>query len=739
MIGLVGIAMVLLSPSALRVRPAGDGDLLAWLVAGPYPNEGALERRGTGFRTDYLGGEADASPKEGEAVGGHSWKFATGTRERGIDLKKAISDTMPAIGYCFTTIESQSDLDALLLFGSDDGAKVYLNGEQVFSKQIARGVKRDEERVPIHLRKGANRLLFKVEQGDGGWGLMARIVDPQGKPGLPIVQQLEVEPGASFVRRFAGKPGSLNVEVWGTYEVLSRTTGIWLKNLRAEADHPDRLEVALGEAGKRIEAEQEDADRASRAVEEGVRAISDAYTSARVPLLKWAQNPGPQFSVEVTKEDYVKVLSGGRYFAHSDGKPFIPIGFNHNPDWPELEESNPLYARYDPDRTDRWFANIAEHGVNVVRLMVETPPTGNLEDKPGVYSPEHVRWLDAIFATARKHHVKLWVTPYDTFWMSLRADACPYWAANGGPIEKPIDFLTKPSIMQLQKSRMKYLIDRYGNTGTVFAWEVMNEIDLWWKANPAQIAAWTDEMVAFVRDYQRKRWGREHLVTISMAAAEPKDGNADTAFRRSDLDFATMHLYLGATKAPKPGDAEKAGEDFAAGVLYARSQIRDNRPVLDGESGPIDKWVADEKLDDEVFHQMSWQHLMAGGAGPGTRWPYRNPHHVTKGMLETLKAMRTFCDGVAWSNLTGPTVTVDVAGPTESHATVFATKDGAIGWLRLPKGGAERTFTLRWNGSKGRLFDVRHGEWIDGVKASGGGLKIVVPANVDEVAVFGLR
>jgi len=278
--------------------------------------------------------------------------------------------------------------------------------------------------------------------------------------------------------------------------------------------------------------------------------------------------------------------------------------------------------------------------------MVETPPSGNLEEKVGIFRPEHLIWLDNIFRAARKHGVRLWITPYDTFWMSLRADTSPYWAANGGPIQKPIDFLTKPEIIEDQKRRMKFLIDRYGNTGTVFAWEIMNEIDLWWGASPEQIKAWTNEMARYVRGYEHKRWGRNHILTLSFAEAEPKGLNAETAFQRKDLDFATMHLYLGASRAPKPGTAEQAGIDFAAGVSYARGQIQDNRPVLDGESGPIDHWISEAALDDEVFHQMSWQHLMAGGAGPGTRWPYRNPHHVTDGMLKTLKAMRAFCDGV---------------------------------------------------------------------------------------------
>jgi mannan endo-1,4-beta-mannosidase len=334
------------------------------------------------------------------------------------------------------------------------------------------------------------------------------------------------------------------------------------------------------------------------------------------------------------------------------------------------------------------------------------------------------------------------MTPYDTFWMNLRAEASPYWSANGGPIVQTVDFLTKPSIIELQKRRMRFLIDRYGNTGTIFAWEIMNEIDIWWHASPEQIRKWVDDMAIYVRQYEKERWGRNHMVTVSQADPLPKGLNADTAFNDPHLDFATMHLYLGASRGPKPGQEEQAGVDFASGVTYARHMVKDNRPVLDGESGPIDKWIADPSVDDEVFRQMSWQHLMAGGAGPGTRWPYRNPHHVTPGMLDELKAIRTFCDKVSWPALTGPEVEIKSTVPQSGKATIFGTNKGAIAWLRATTNTAGKQFALYWPGlakpAKIHLFDVKSGKWLPTVLSSQDkdGIRIPMPAGLREVAVW---
>lgn len=715
----------------LNVHLGSQGDITAWLVAGPYPNEGALQRKGTGFRTDYLGGESNARPTEGLASGAYTWKLAVATGKLGLDLKATLPTKDPAIGYCYATIVSPRDQAATLLFGSDDGARVYVNGESVYAKQIVRGVRRDEEKLEIQLKQGENQLLFKVEQGDGGWGLTARIVAPNGSPIPGLVEKLEVSPekdDLSFARGFAGKSGAIDLEAWQSYVHSQREMTRWVKNLRPYLVHADKVDQALVVTAAKFKEISTDASAATKTLREISQTLSKTYEEARAPLMKWAQKPGALETANPTKEDFVKVMPGGRYFVHGDGKPFIPIGANHNPDWTELNLSNPLHDNYNPQKTDAWFAKLKRNGVNVIRLMVETPPSGNLEETPGVYRPEHVIWLDHIVATARKYGVKLWMTPYDTFWMSLRAETCPYWAANGGPIKEPIDFLTKPEILDLQKKRIAYLIDRYGNTGTIFAWEVMNEIDIWWKASPEQIKAWLDQMVPFVRDYEMKKWGRNHLLTVSMAAPEPKGLNAESAFRRPDLDFATMHLYLGATRATKPGQAEQAGKDFAAGVIYAQRQIRDNRPVLDGESGPIDKWIDDIRLDNETFHQMSWSHLLAGGAGPGTRWPYRHPHHITDGMLATLKSMRVFSDGVDWTKLSGKLTAMSASGGT---AQVLATEKGGIAWIQHLTG--EAVSVAAGYPVKARLFDVRAGKWLAAQAKPGAAFQ--VPAGVEEVVL----
>ena len=56
----------------------------------------------------------------------------------------------------------------------------------------------------------------------------------------------------------------------------------------------------------------------------------------------------PLISLDPANEDYITAAAGGRYFADSSRRPFIPIGYNHNPDWSGLIESNPRCKNYDP-------------------------------------------------------------------------------------------------------------------------------------------------------------------------------------------------------------------------------------------------------------------------------------------------------------------------------------------------------------------------------------------------------
>ncbi len=87
-----------------------------------------------------------------------------------------------AVAYAQTFLHSPKEQDAILAFGTDDGAVVWVNGGEVYRKDIGRAYSAKEERVKIRLRQGANPLLLKISQQGGDWGFGAHVESLDGQP-----------------------------------------------------------------------------------------------------------------------------------------------------------------------------------------------------------------------------------------------------------------------------------------------------------------------------------------------------------------------------------------------------------------------------------------------------------------------------------------------------------------------------------------------------------------------------
>lgn len=67
----------------------------------------------------------------------------------------------------------------LLAFGADDADKIWLNGELIHEHWGGRSVDVDDERIPLNLKPGTNRLLFKIQNIERDWGFVCRLVTPE--------------------------------------------------------------------------------------------------------------------------------------------------------------------------------------------------------------------------------------------------------------------------------------------------------------------------------------------------------------------------------------------------------------------------------------------------------------------------------------------------------------------------------------------------------------------------------
>lgn len=173
---------------ALRVKsPAAGPFIRDWLVCGPYRQAGAV---GAAALFDIAFGPE----KPGKTV-----KWYAAPAGDTVNLAAFFPGRDNCAAYLKAEIIAPKAADAILLMGSDDGIKAWLNGKVVHSHNVDRGQVVDQDMAPVQLRKGANELLVKITQGGGGWSFCARIVGADGHPveGLRVKSQTGAAPPVS--------------------------------------------------------------------------------------------------------------------------------------------------------------------------------------------------------------------------------------------------------------------------------------------------------------------------------------------------------------------------------------------------------------------------------------------------------------------------------------------------------------------------------------------------------------
>ena len=149
-----------------------------WLILGPFDNT-----KGVGYDTAYIAEDVtqiDTTAEHNGVDGSVRWeKSADDTLNGYIDLGE---DVNWRVAYAFATVTSPDEREAQIRFDSDDQAKVFLNGEEVFTNTGAHSVRIDRYTIPVTLKPGENSILVKVCNEEVKWEFYLRITDPNGKP-----------------------------------------------------------------------------------------------------------------------------------------------------------------------------------------------------------------------------------------------------------------------------------------------------------------------------------------------------------------------------------------------------------------------------------------------------------------------------------------------------------------------------------------------------------------------------
>lgn len=173
--------------SAEALSPGGY--IRTWWVLGNFPN--------TILATDAYAAKPIAWPG-GEAIyfanaGATSEKLITSNSDR-IDLAEQVSPNTDNLTYAFIWIEADAPTNGMIGIVADDGVAMWLNGEEIWRNVNAQPVNDTDDtkdHIRIHLQKGLNPLLVKVQQKDGDWAFKVRLLTEDWKvlPGVHVRAQ----------------------------------------------------------------------------------------------------------------------------------------------------------------------------------------------------------------------------------------------------------------------------------------------------------------------------------------------------------------------------------------------------------------------------------------------------------------------------------------------------------------------------------------------------------------------
>lgn len=131
-----------------------------WFMAGPYQEAGYDAAYNTAHGPESA---PFVSPHLGFGEGKPRFGHQPGFTDGGVHLLQ----TPQSAFYIARSIFSPAERTLDLTLGSDDGIRVYLNGEEVYANNVQRGPAAATDPLTVTLRPGENTLVLKIINGGG--------------------------------------------------------------------------------------------------------------------------------------------------------------------------------------------------------------------------------------------------------------------------------------------------------------------------------------------------------------------------------------------------------------------------------------------------------------------------------------------------------------------------------------------------------------------------------------------
>ena len=148
-----------------KVSDEGDGAewmaVTQWYMLGPFANPGRANIDRVFPPESFIDLNAVYGGKDGRTI---EWKFSQTNQELGRVVPT--NDEPYGIWYAFTELQFDRECDLWITMGSDDKGRVWINDNLVWvSESQHKNWKPDEAQRRVHFRKGRNKILYRVENG----------------------------------------------------------------------------------------------------------------------------------------------------------------------------------------------------------------------------------------------------------------------------------------------------------------------------------------------------------------------------------------------------------------------------------------------------------------------------------------------------------------------------------------------------------------------------------------------
>lgn len=182
----LSVLVTLNAGAADAFKPDAEGYIRDWVMLAPItlPEERAA---GDLILEEQVKNEAALQPKAGDTVKINgkelTWQHITATAKY-FDFNAILKTNNDHVaGYMVTYIECDREMtDVTMALGSNDQARLYLNGKDIYAVQDGRPLELDADKGTVQLNKGINIVVFKVINEQNAWQGSMRFLDKMGAP-----------------------------------------------------------------------------------------------------------------------------------------------------------------------------------------------------------------------------------------------------------------------------------------------------------------------------------------------------------------------------------------------------------------------------------------------------------------------------------------------------------------------------------------------------------------------------